>query len=349
MLSLLTLFPVGALTMAQAIKDDRTAHAAANATAIAEARNVRHDFHVDNGAYDMKNNNKYEPGDGDQYGWFRIMTEPSNPAGLVPLQNYDGPSYPVFVDPIGSAIKANVRGDTIGGVRPGIPRTNLAFVETWPPGPPAPPPPKLTLTQAFRWFSLLDDITYADPATSPAYGVPVPNPYVERENRYTWAYMVRRPRFRDHAVVDISVAVFSARSQVVPMGEYVFHPVAFHTPDDAKLNPAINPNTVRLDYTMMGFPTKPDIRKGHWILDATVQKPVGNQFVPEPHGHFYRVVGVTDTVDERGKPSLLLELQAPPLASTELDPANPNVNRFGVLVFMENLVEVVHKGAGWQP
>src|SRR5713101_4656546 len=35
LLALLTLFPLGALSMAQAIKDDRTAHSAKNAYAIA--------------------------------------------------------------------------------------------------------------------------------------------------------------------------------------------------------------------------------------------------------------------------------------------------------------------------
>ena len=37
LLALLALFPLGALTMAQAIKDDRTAHAAGNAAAVGES------------------------------------------------------------------------------------------------------------------------------------------------------------------------------------------------------------------------------------------------------------------------------------------------------------------------
>jgi hypothetical protein len=43
LLSLLTLFPLGALNMAQAIKDTRCAHAAANAAALARVvpRNAR--------------------------------------------------------------------------------------------------------------------------------------------------------------------------------------------------------------------------------------------------------------------------------------------------------------------
>src|SRR5258707_7714864 len=43
LLSLLVLFPVGAFRMAQAITDDRSAHAAANAFALMEALNIHND------------------------------------------------------------------------------------------------------------------------------------------------------------------------------------------------------------------------------------------------------------------------------------------------------------------
>src|SRR5712691_129060 len=46
MLALLVLFPLGALTMAQAIKDDKTAHAASNAKAILAAWNIPNDPQV---------------------------------------------------------------------------------------------------------------------------------------------------------------------------------------------------------------------------------------------------------------------------------------------------------------
>jgi hypothetical protein len=46
MLALLALFPVGAVSMAQALKDDRCAYAAAMAESIANAMNVRHDPNV---------------------------------------------------------------------------------------------------------------------------------------------------------------------------------------------------------------------------------------------------------------------------------------------------------------
>src|SRR5262249_49979601 len=96
------------------------------------------------------------------------------------------------------------------------------------------------------------------------------------------------------------------------------------------------PNVVTIDLPN----PRPDIRKGAWILDATVQAPQGNNFTPEPHGHLYRVVNIT----EAGS-TLLLELSEAPKASTVL----PNGTRYGVLVLMENVVEVFEKSPGWQP
>src|SRR3954468_414636 len=46
MLALLTLFPLGALNMARALRDDRAAQAAANAENIALAQDLRHDTTV---------------------------------------------------------------------------------------------------------------------------------------------------------------------------------------------------------------------------------------------------------------------------------------------------------------
>ena len=43
MLSILTLFPIGLLNCRQALQDDRVVQAATNASAIALARNIRHD------------------------------------------------------------------------------------------------------------------------------------------------------------------------------------------------------------------------------------------------------------------------------------------------------------------
>ena len=101
LLSLLVLFPVGAFRMAQAITDDRSAHAAANAFALMEALNIHNDP--------------------------LITTLPSNAytapgtvglTDLTTVAGYDGPSYPVYVDPNGYPAS---NGPSLGGAT-GIPR-----------------------------------------------------------------------------------------------------------------------------------------------------------------------------------------------------------------------------------
>ncbi len=77
LLGILALFPLGAVSMAQAIKDSRCTQASANAFALAEALNIRNDPSVI-GNPDVFVNQ-----------------------GSIPPANLDGPSYPVFVDPIG--------------------------------------------------------------------------------------------------------------------------------------------------------------------------------------------------------------------------------------------------------
>src|SRR5438270_13029204 len=87
LLALLTLFPLGVMSMAQAVKDDRAAHAVANAAAIAEFMDLRNDPLL-----------FPPPAPSDLF----LRPFPgTTPPDLSTLPNYDGSSYPVFVDPIG--------------------------------------------------------------------------------------------------------------------------------------------------------------------------------------------------------------------------------------------------------
>jgi hypothetical protein len=61
-----------------------------------------------------------------------------------------------------------------------------------------------------------------------------------------------------------------------------------------------------------------------------------NPRAADPHGYFHRVVGVTDNGNR-----LTLELQPNPRIATQIGQ--------GVLVVMENVVEVFEKGPGWRP
>ena len=115
LLGLLALFPLGAISMAQAIKDSRCAQAAANAFALAEAANIRNDPHVigqDLGA--------------------DVFVD-GNIGGTRPPADPNGPSYPVYVDPLGLLGGMGPylgSGSAVhpGSASPSIPRQNIGFL-----------------------------------------------------------------------------------------------------------------------------------------------------------------------------------------------------------------------------
>src|SRR5262249_45608372 len=105
-------------------------------------------------------------------------------------------------------------------------------------------------------------------------------------------------------------------------------------PDPDSVPAAGNVTQITLDYTSR---TKPPVRRGWWVLDATMGYFSGSNFTPSPQGFFYPVVNVNDDTPGR----LRLELQTPlrPLSSV---PVAPNPRR--VFVIMDNVVEVFDKG-----
>ena len=157
--------------------------------------------------------------------------------------------------------------------------------------------------------------------------------------------MLRRPRFSDRSIVDLSVVVYSGRALVGDLGERPFGNVRFDP----------NSNVVSLFYTG----EKPRIRNGSWILDATLVKPLpapagdprGVIFQADPHGFFYRVVNVTEPSGNQ----LDLELQTRPRLDTtdthRIVPILPGQAQagYGVVLVLDNVVEVFDKGAGWRP
>ena len=79
--------------------------------------------------------------------------------------------------------------------------------------------------------------------------------------------------------------------------------------------------------------SRPAVRKGTWILDATMYNRVTMQ--PDPHGIFYRVVNVND--DTPGV--LILEIQNPAKQSSDNGSPLP-ANWYGITIVMEHVVEV---------
>jgi hypothetical protein len=269
MLALLTLFPLGALSMAQSLQHDRAAAAANLAAEYAQAMDLRHDPGVT-----------------------PAFTAPP-PGYTGPPANPSGPSWPVFVDGFGGLVNPK----PLGAARPstpGISRVRPSYAPT--------------LQQTARWFSLPDDLSFAPDAT-PADG------RVQREGRYTWAYLLCRPRASDPAVVDLTVVVYSGRSTQVSSGETTY--AAAGVKGDSGLV---------LTYTPAQG--KPALRRNAWVVDVTFD---ATQRVTQ--GNFYRIVNVAE-VDGQ---TLSLESERP---------LEADVN---AVVVLDSAVEVLKIGAGRSP
>jgi len=122
LMALMTLFPLGALNMSLAIKDDRASHAAANASAMLRT--------VWRRGLDSGNPNQF------QYPLSPQFPQP------VPLQN-----SPAYLDPINLI---NTGSTSVAGVNI-VPRIGLAWTL---PSTPA------SRAMTFQYFSLMDDIEF---------------------------------------------------------------------------------------------------------------------------------------------------------------------------------------------
>jgi hypothetical protein len=291
LLTLLTLFPLGALNMAQAIQDDRAAVAAANAMALAAARNLRNDPVVVGTDYD-------------HFVW-------GSGNGSPAARNHHR-SYPVYVDPFGRILGSFTLADLPGG----IPRQTVSWLT-----PSGDFSPQYQTT--INGFSVQDDIKFITQGSH--QGLPTRNPnwdVVERSGKFSWAYLLTRPMTADPTVVDLAVVVYSGRLVQYPLQETPYFPVTFN-PNSPLVHVPWDPATQE----------KPPIRKGSWILDASLPADTNEN----PHGFFYRVAAVTD----ESPTSVLVELQQ--------KPRNPVTVTNGTLIVMENVVEVFEKGIGWKP
>lgn len=294
MLALLTLFPLGALTMDQAIKADRASVAARNAYSIVATRDVRKDpaFFDPTAATPLDVYLNPNP--------TGVSTWPAFPAG------YDRSSYPIFVDPWGVLAGSPT---TVGGQTPGIPRRSVSFVQ----GATTNPTPT---QQALRWFSLLDDIEFNENGLPKSLGGAV-----QRVNRYTWALILRRPRAPNTSIVEMAVVVYVNRPQL-PTTEPTYTNVNFD-PTSKEVRVSWNVATQE----------RPPVRKGGWIMDATlVDSTTG---LPSPRGYCYRVVNVTESTTNE----VILELEEQPRVRSNL----------GVLVVLEYATQVFDEGLGWKP
>jgi hypothetical protein len=312
LLALLTLFPLGAVSMAHALKDQRCAEASINATSLYKA------FNLNNDTTDV-----VMPS-----GTATIFETPPATLGLPALATNSPTTYPVYLDPIGATAMNGyysaggtgtaTRGGTalasaaLGGTATAsIPRATLTSPAGMPAG-----------RTAQGWLTLLDDITYGD------NGLPDATAGLQREGRYSWAYMVRRTSPYDSVdPLDVTVVVYAGRSPGADAGGNPLGETAYA---NATFGAGTNPNVVQIDWTTST--TKPAVRRGSWILDA--------RMTPVPQGYFYRVVSVTDIS------ATVMELEVQQPLGGQLRTSIP-LGGTGTLIVMENVAEVFEKGINY--
>jgi prepilin-type N-terminal cleavage/methylation domain-containing protein len=397
MLAMLVLFPLGVLTMAQAIQNDRTAQACRMATALANIQGVRNDPSMmcevtipqatagvgfaqpplitftgggGTGAAGVATISNYgsitgvtitNPG----FGYTSVATlnfaaigggagggaaatvnldilsnpwdEATWPAG-IPMLSADpyGPSFPVFVDPMGFVATAGLSNQRwLSGLGNTIRRRTTSYCLSG-----GVPTNGLTL----RWSCLLDELPFSGDST-PQYDNP-PNltltpPYpgsFTRNTKYSWAYMLKRPRSSDHGVVEMSVIVYNSR----PILSSVFNENLYSNltmnqggVQEVTFDPVGNTITIEASDNVV-----PACRPGDWLLDASYV-PHQNGKYATVNGHFYRVVGVTQNTET----NYTFEVQQP-LRNMAATMANPQTQK---VLFLEGVAEVFEKGPGRLP
>jgi type II secretory pathway pseudopilin PulG len=264
MVSLLVLFPLAALKMNQAIKDQRAADCARIAAAYARAlptTSVNQLGLREDPAF-------YNAGTGTSY-YTDPTIWPTPTTALPKLSNGSGPGYPLFIDPPGVNAGATQVGSLNGN--PGIPRVSPSYVTggtggTYP----------LTTSPAVRWFTLLDEINYNQD------GIPLTaSGFADRVPRYSWAYLCRQYQATNTspstAGVDLWVVVYDRRTALSSGAGTLQEETVWQA------NFQAGSNTTRLTWTGAG--PMPQIKTGSWVLDATL--------TPQVSGYFYRIERAT--------------------------------------------------------
>jgi hypothetical protein len=307
LLALLTLFPLGALNMAQAVKDDRSGTAAQNATSL--MRVLWREYAAKYAAAVAAGNPNPDPDP--------VLTQKMlNPGGGLPDRTgLNGPSYPVFLDAYGYTTYTAGPPDFqnwLCGISPGVPRYSLAFLGN-----------QQAVLRTFH--SSLDDPSFGTDGI-PDTGNP-PNAPIEREGRYSWGFLVQRTQANaSWMTANLTVVVYSGRSlqlsqDLAPTTETAY---SAHFTQGSTLG-----GDNYLSYPAVGNP--PPLRRGRWVMDATM---FDSSLPDDPHGYFYRVVNISDPYPDPNNAANLrvdLELQRPAVRST---------GNNGVAYILEDVIEV---------
>jgi hypothetical protein len=305
LIGLMALFPLGALQMAQAIKDHRCTEAATRFDTMFRAE---WDFSLEN-----SNSTYFTVRNAMQH---RVPANPTN-SGNGQLRSYLGASRPVFVDPLGAAMTAtlaNIDPHCVGNRNP------LTLPLAYNPTVPLPLPPTFTsplkedyvfrvgldrlttLQQRFTFCSLLDDVTY-DETGRPL--LEVGSTTIERGGRFSAVAVLQRMQ-PNILQLEFKILVFDGRAATYmpDSNEQRFG----QKPDPMNPLPATVPLTLSTGQTQISIVyagEPPSISKGRWIMLRTsgwsdipnTNDAMGNPITPywaakAPVVSFARVVSV---------------------------------------------------------
>ncbi len=248
-LAILTLFPLAASQMAIAVREDRSAQAAASADAF--FRTVWKTDVEQNGA-------------GEPY-WTALNTPDTGAStahGFTTPPNPGEWGYPVFVDPMGYFARGGRPsqfwvGDDVGPLT-NIPRRTLNAANS--------------SQAALRLCSLMDGLGYDDD------GRPV-NPVsnnVDRELRYNYLWVVQRSLQQNTSSANLTVVVFDRRAPLFapPGSEAVFSNSASFTPNSTTVvvngSPDVKPGGWVMDASVGNVSGRPLIRHANFYQVVSV-------------------------------------------------------------------------------
>lgn len=324
-ISLLTLFPVGAVQMGYALRDSRARDTAGQADGYLrqwwQTKVLGDEFPA-------------PPPELVTVSFNPVYAGPVPPinaltyGGLPPLPAGPTPSYPVYLDPIGHQARP------VGS----WPQLALAGTAITPPTPPLNGPAQYgtviqrrTVTAlnnnyvaSFRACSLVDDLEFGPngrPADAAQTGSAAE---VVRNGRYNWAAMLQLPSLTNPTVADVKILVFERRAPgIAPADAEACYPNAANN----------TPVTFQVGSTQLVIPDTLDnlkVRPNGWIMDGTVDHVQGIR-----NAHFYRIQSVT----ELGT-STLVELVTPLRPATGSSGVSGIPQYNGRVYVLNNLVEV---------
>jgi hypothetical protein len=382
LVSLLTLFPIGYVQMARAVQDERAAELAANAASYMRtlwksacensARITPGGQPLFTDAYSlnsftgaMDDPNVYLTGQGlDQYetppsnpNWPVVVTPTLSVPGLTPLPmnaavaagvqrliaqaNLTQSSYPVFVDPVGFQAAGSGASQLWVGYPPPPPPPNVTTYSI--PRRQVPPkmmngtpryPASVSFPQTLRNCMLQDDMDFNTTSG------PVLPDMQNRVAQYSCAWLLQRDNNNKRTEVNVTVVVYHRRS-IETLSDEV---ACWATPGTAPISGGVQFSPkVTLHYPKTG--PKPGVRRGGWILDATMYN-LPNNSATVKHANYHRVTEVGDerpSATNTSEVDLDLQLETP-MRPVPLNTLPNGFYKSRLIIIQDRVLEVFDKG-----